>query len=225
MIMNDLLPHTGSTVPSPEWVTRLPQARQAEQLLIVAGVGKTTAYVTMHQKNADGSWQQLLTTPGLIGKEGLGKTREGYAGTPCGTFHFTCAFGFAPDPGCTAFPYLQVDESYYWSGDPRCYNVMVHLPDMPDLDTANSEHLTDYFVHYQYCLNISYNEEGVFGAGSAIFLHCLGPVKPYTGGCVAIPHEEMRRVMQLVQPNCVVVIDSLPNLSPETAAAWGLDPQ
>ena len=60
------------------------------------------------------------------------------------------------------------------------------------------------------------------GAGSAIFLHCLGPNKPYTGGCVAIPQEQMIRVLQLIDPECVVVIDSLQRLSPETWNDWGL---
>ena len=33
-------------------------------------------------------------------------------------------------------------------------------------------------------LNISFNEEGTPGRGSAIFLHCLGPQKPCTGGFI-----------------------------------------
>jgi L,D-peptidoglycan transpeptidase YkuD (ErfK/YbiS/YcfS/YnhG family) len=93
---------------------------------------------------------------------------------------------------------------------------MVNINDYPDLDTENSEHIVDYDREYQYCLNISYNEEGTPGLGSAIFLHCMGPFKPYTGGCVALPKDQMIKVMQNVQTDCVVVIDSLQNLSPET---------
>ena len=63
------------------------------------------------------------------------------------------------------------------------------------------------------CANISFNEEGTPGRGSAIFLHCFGPLKPYTGGCVAIPEYIMVQVMQLVQPDCVVVIDTLDNMN------------
>ncbi|MBQ9366075.1 MAG: hypothetical protein IJT82_09880, partial [Schwartzia sp.] len=75
---------------------------------------------------------------------------------------------------------------------------------------------------YTYCMNISYNENGTPGLGSAIFLHCFGPCKPYTGGCVAIPLEKMRFVMQHVRPDCVVVIDFLQKLSPVTAGDWGI---
>ena len=35
---------------SPEWVTKLSAAKYAEQLIVVAGIDKTTAYVTMHEK-------------------------------------------------------------------------------------------------------------------------------------------------------------------------------
>jgi L,D-peptidoglycan transpeptidase YkuD (ErfK/YbiS/YcfS/YnhG family) len=92
------------------------------------------------------------------------------------------------------------------------YNEMVSLKDYPDLDQENSEHIVDYQYQYQYCLNISYNEECTPGLGSAIFLHSFGDRKPYTGGCVSLPIEQMHFVMQHVSPDCVVVIDSLENL-------------
>ena len=209
---------------SPDWVTKLPQAKTAKQLFVVAGVGKTTAWVSMHEKDADGNWRMLMTTPGFLGKEGLDKTKEGDARTPNGTFHFTAAFGIAPDPGC-AIPYTQVDNNLYWSGDARPgmnYNQMVDIREFPGLNTEDSEHIIDYDPHYTYAMNISYNEDGTPGLGSAIFLHCFGPYKPYTGGCVAIPVENMRFVMQHVRPDCVIVIDYLKKLSPETAEKWGI---
>ena len=51
---------------SPEWVAELPEAQDAEQLFVVAGLGmdKTTATVSMHEKDEDGSWKQILSTPG-----------------------------------------------------------------------------------------------------------------------------------------------------------------
>lgn len=207
---------------SPDWVKNLPQAKTAKQLFVVAGVGKTTAWVSMHEKDADGNWRMLMTTPGFLGKEGLDKTKEGDAKTPNGTFHFTAAFGIAKDPGC-AIPYKQVDKNIYWSGDVRPgmnYNQMVDIREFPGLDVEESEHIIDYDPHYTYAMNISYNEDGTPGLGSAIFLHCFGPYKPYTGGCVAIPVENMRFVMQNVRPDCVIVIDYLKNLSPETAEKW-----
>ena len=92
------------------------------------------------------------------------------------------------------------------------YNELVSLRMNPDLALDNSEHITDYEYEYQYCLNISFNEDGTPGRGSAIFLHCLGQKKPYTGGCVAIPENLMKLVMQKVEPDCVVMIDTAEKL-------------
>ena len=202
---------------SPEWIVNLPEAKDASQLFVVAGLGmdKTTATVSMHRKDENGRWKQILSTPGFVGKNGLcldGDHREGCAQTPVGVYRFNKAFGIAADPGC-ALPYIQVDDNAYWSGDPdRQYNQMVDIRDVPELLMDDSEHIVDYEYQYQYCLNISFNEEGTPGRGSAIFLHCFGPVKPYTGGCVALPENIMKLVMQNVHEDCVVVIDTLENL-------------
>ena len=207
-------------VDSPEWVKALPAARDenVNQLLIVAGYGmdSTAASISMHQRDENGQWQRILSTPGYVGKNGLcldADHAEGCAQTPIGTYHFTTAFGIAADPGCQ-MPYLQVDDDIYWSGDfERSYNEMVRFSEVPELDMENSEHIVDYEYQYQYCLNISFNEEGTPGRGSAIFLHCLGTEKPWTGGCVAIPENIMKQVMQQVRPGCVVVIDTMENLN------------
>ena len=203
---------------SPEWVAALPEARDAGQLFIVAGMGadKTTAYISMHEKDADGVWKQVLSTPGFVGKNGLCPDEahvEGCGQTPTGVYRFNRAFGIAPDPGC-AIPYVQVDEYTYWSGDPdRNYNQMLDIRDVPDLVLDDSEHIVDYEYQYQYCLNISFNEDGTPGRGSAIFLHCFGPQKPFTGGCVAVPEYTMQQIMRRVREDCVVVIGTMEDLS------------
>ena len=207
-------------VDSPEWVVNLPVAQDesTQQLFIVAGMGmdKTTATISMHQRAGDGRWKQILSTPGYVGLNGLcldADHAEGCAQTPIGVYHFNKAFGIAADPGC-AIPYIQVDEDTYWSGDPDYhYNEMMNINDYPELAMDDSEHIVDYEYQYQYCLNISFNSEGTPGRGSAIFLHCLGPVKPYTGGCVAIPEYIMKQIMKNVTGDCVVVIDTFENLN------------
>ena len=212
---------------SPKWVAELGKEKDATQLFVVAAVGQTTAYISMHEKDKNGKWKEIMTTPGYIGKKGLGKTKEGDSKTPQGTFHFDAAFGIAADPGC-AIPYHKVTKDDYWSGDPRegyAYNQLVSIKDYPGLDVKNknTEHIIDIETEYQYCLNISYNEDCVPGVGGAIFLHCFGKIKPFTGGCVAIPEDCMIEVMRHVKPECVVVIDSLKTLSPETWKRLGLE--
>ena len=209
--------YSGIHVESPDWVSKLDAAADSEQLMVVAAFSDdaTDAWISLHEKDSDGKWYMVMTTPGFIGKNGLGKTKEGDAKTPVGTFHFNRAFGIADDPGC-AIPYVKVDENTYWSGDWRDgfhYNELVSLDDLPELATEDSERIMDYPYHYQYCLNISYNEEGVAGAGSGIFLHCFGPAKPFSAGCVAIPEDHMKYVMQHVDEKTAVVIDSYEALS------------
>ncbi len=209
-----------NVVDSPEWVTNLPQAQDESvtQLFIVAGYGmdKTSASVSMHERDAEGQWKRILSTPGLVGRNGLcldADHAEGCGQTPIGVYRFNAAFGIAADPGC-ALPYTQADDEIYWSGDPDYrYNEMVNINEYPELAMDDSEHIVDYEYEYQYCLNISFNEDGTAGRGSAIFLHCLGTQKPYTGGCVAIPEYIMLQVMQNVREDCVVVIDTMENLN------------
>lgn len=211
--------YKGISTASPDWVANLDAASTADRILIVAAFNETAtdAWVSLHEKQEDGTWKMVMTSPGFIGKNGLGKTKEGDAKTPVGVFHFNRAFGIADDPGCK-IPYVKVDQDTYWSGDPRegfHYNELVSIKDLPDLDLASgdSEHIIDYTYHYRYCLNISYNEEGTPGLGSAIFLHCFGPVKPFTGGCVSIPEDHMKYVMQHVDENTAVVINTYEALS------------
>ena len=215
---------------SPEWVEDLAAKQDVavSQLFVVAGMGmdRTTATISMHERDEDGQWKQLLSTPGYVGKYGLCLDEghvEGCGQTPIGVYHFNKAFGIAPDPGC-ALPYIQVTDDIWWSGDVRDgmhYNEMVDIRDIPELSKDDSEHIVEYEYQYQYCMNISFNEDGTPGRGSAIFLHCLGPEKPYTGGCVSIPEYIMKQVMQHVEPDCVVIIDLMENICPDMWEAWG----
>ena len=197
---------------TPQWIKNLPVAQNSEQLFIVAGIHQTTAWISFHEKDALGNWRQIITTPGFIGKNGLGKVKEGDNKTPVGTFVIDSAFGIAEDPGC-AIPYVQIDENIYWSGDWNYkYNQMVDARENPNFDKSNSEHLISYNPNYIYCLNIGYNKECIAGKGSALFIHCLDARRPWTGGCVALPEEKMKLVMQTIKPGCIAVIDSLQNL-------------
>ena len=196
---------------SPSWVSSLDAAADADQMIVVAGVDKTTAYITMHQKDADGTWQQLIATPGFIGLDGLGQANINDCYTPVGAFVVGRAFGLADDPGCK-LGYTKVDDSYYWSGDPEHdFNQLVSINDVPGLDTEASEHIADYDYAYQYVLDMGYNTECQVEKGFAFFFHSFRVNRTYTGGCVAVPEDVMRFVMQHVEPGCVFVIDSLEN--------------
>ncbi len=156
---------------SPTWVTQLDAVNDTQQLIVVAGVDKNTAYVTMHEKDAEGKWQQIITTPGFIGLDGLGNADVYHSYTPIGTFTIDKAFGLADDPGC------------------------------------------DYDYAYQYVLNMGYNCEGIPEKGCAFFFHCFRVNRPYTGGCVAVPENIMKFIMQHIKPGCKITIDYLENMN------------
>ena len=181
---------------------------------MVAGVDKTTAYVTMHKK-VKGEWKQIIATPGFIGLDGLGDANIEECYTPVGTFTIDKAFGLADDPGCK-MDYTKVDKNYYWSGDGRKgmhFNELVNIKDLPGLDKENSEHISEFDYAYQYVLNMGYNSECKVKKGFAFFLHSFRVNRPYTGGCVAVPEDIMKFIMQNVENGCKITIDSLDNMN------------
>lgn len=219
---------------SPGWLRAVPEAsdEKIRQILVVSGDGlwKATASVSLHERDQDGVWKQILMTSAYIGRNGLCRDADHWEGcgkTPMGTYHFNKAFGIAKDPGCS-IPYKKVNKYTYWSGDMRKgmhYNEMVDIRDYPGLDLTNSEHLIKYSPGYRYCLNISFNDAGTAGRGSAIFLHCFFPGRCYTSGCVSVAEDMMKLIMQRVRPDCAVVIDTKENLERkdiESAAADGV---
>ena len=211
--------YPGIDTASPLWIEDLDAAENTTQILVIAAYRSDlpTAWISLHEKYPDGTWHMVMTTPGFIGKNGLDKNCEGDLRTPTGVYHFNRAFGIADDPGC-AIPYVKVDEDTYWSCDQRDgyhYNELVSLKDLPGLDIESgcSEHIIDYVYNYKYCLNISYNEDCIPGLGSGIFLHCLGSTRPFTAGCIAIPEDHMKYVMQRIDDDTVVVINTYETLT------------
>ena len=145
--------YSGIDVLSPDWVGKLDASQNNQQIFVVAAFSEdaTDAWVSLHEKQSDGSWHMVMTTPAFIGKNGLGKTMEGDAKTPVAEFHFNRAFSIADDPG-SKIPYVKVDDDTYWSGDGEeghHYNELVDIKDIPDLDTDECEHIKDYVYHYQ----------------------------------------------------------------------------
>lgn len=181
------------------------QTYLTNQIIIVASSGSTATF-TMYTRGDDGIWKEELSTSGYVGKDGVGEASEYASYSPRGMWRFSEAFGNMPDPG-TAFPYTQVDDSYYWVDDVNSvyYNRFVSINEViPDWSSA--EHIQACGSVYNYVLALDYNSDCIPGAGSAFFLHCSNG-KP-TAGCIAIPENDMIKVMQLINKNCVIIIDT-----------------
>lgn len=173
---------------------------------IVVTVSEKTAVLSFYEKDSGGRWVELLQTPAVIGKNGIGKTKEGDLKTPVGTYHFIKAFGIKEDPG-SRLPYVQVDENDYWIDDvnSQYYNQFVS-EELVEPDWTSGEHLCEYGKLYHYVLATSYNEACIPGLGSAVFLHCASEETQYTAGCIAIDEECMKKILQMVEEDCVLII-------------------
>lgn len=60
---------------------------------------------------------------------------------------------------------------------------------------------------------MGYNSECKVKKGFAFFLHSFRVNRPYTGGCVAVPEDIMKFIMQNVENGCKITIDSLDNMN------------
>lgn len=188
-----------------DWVTELKIAAATSQIVTVETKG-SQAVVTLHEKDTNGVWSQVHSANGQIGKNGIGKTKEGDGKTPKGVYGFSFAFGSKENPGST-LPYTQVDNSYYWVDDSQSsyYNKFVTTSTtVPDWKSA--ENILSGGASYRYVLATDYNATCTPGVGSAIFMHCL----PTGGaGCIAIPEESMKVMIQKVRSGCTLVIDTV----------------
>ena len=174
---------------------------RVRQLLFVQYTGGTRAKVLLYDKIGK-KWKKVLACPGYVGSNGIGKTREGDATTPTGTFNLTSGFGILPDPGAK-MPYLQVDSSHYWCGDELYYNKLIDITHNPH--DCRGEHLIDYAPSYNYGMFLDHNKKCIYPKGSAIFLHCSGGYT-YTGGCIAVSEPDMIKILQTVEKGAKICI-------------------
>ena len=157
-------------------------------------------------------WKLILETEAIIGKNGLGKTKEGDGKTPVGVFRFTNVFGILDNPG-SKMKYTKVDERHYWVDDSisKYYNQFISTGTM-NQDWESAEHICEYEESYHYVLATSYNSECIPGAGSAVFLHCTSEDSKATEGCIAVPEVYMKELVKRVESQCVLIVDEERNI-------------
>lgn len=184
---------------------KLDCSAQTNQIVLVDYVSGSKATLSVHEKRS-GVWTQLYSCDAYVGKNGIGKTKEGDNRTPTGTFNLTTPFGIKADPGAKQ-DYTQVTKYHYWCGTSgsEYYNQFIDMRKVDRKYTSSDEYLINYKGEYNYCMFIDYNASGAEGKGSCIFLHCMGN-KKYTAGCIAIPEKVMQRIIQWAGPGAKIVI-------------------
>lgn len=196
-------------------LAELDAAKETDSLVVVAGSGMDSSAVKVgyYRKNDEGVWQEQFCTTGFCGHNGMAADkREGDRRTPVGTYSFIHAFGSLADPG-SILPYKQLDDGDYWvdDSDSPYYNQMVNTR-ITKKNWRSAEHLIEIVPQYRYALALNYNtDERIPGKGSAIFLHGFHSWKTWTEGCIAIPEEYVKMlVQQLDKDSRIVIMPDLP---------------
>lgn len=191
------------------FVSNFKIAETVSQMIVVSADG-SRANLTMHEKTESGFWEEILTTKGWVGENGVGTASEYDTKTPAGIFTLSFAFGNKDNPG-TTFSYIKADSSHYWVDDvnSKYYNKFVSTNEIsPDWNSA--EHINSCGTAYNYVLPIDYNTECIPGKGSAMFLHVSTGIP--TAGCVTVQESDMVYILSHIRNGCVIVIDTQENI-------------
>ncbi len=179
-------------------------------LITVQASQQHDAVVTLFEKtklNGKTIWTEILNCEAYIGKNGLGKTKEGDYMTPIGDFGIVTAFGIKSNPG-TKLPYIDVTDDIYACCDEKAYNKIININDVPHKNEED-EHMIEYTPEYNYGFQIDYNKDREVGVGNSIFFHCKGTVNS-TGGCIALAEADLVEIMKKIDKNTRVIIDYMP---------------
>lgn len=155
------------------------------------------------EKSEKNAWTIVLECDGIVGKNGIGKTKEGDNLAPKGDFPVLEAFGIKQNPG-TKLKYININENIYACEDKEYYNNIINIAEKPH--ECNGEHMIEYSPEYNYGFKIGYNIENELGKGSLIFFHCKG-AKSYTGGCIAVNENYVKEILQTIDDTTRVIID------------------
>ncbi|MEW5811242.1 MAG: L,D-transpeptidase family protein [Actinomycetota bacterium] len=175
-----------------------PDSEASTQRIVVSApepdspVGELTAYERVGDR-----WQVVLgPTPADLGQLGVGAPADDVFRTPEGTFPLGQAFGRSENPG-TRMPYFVATDEDWWDEDvdSPTYNTHVHAA---EIDSEDAENLYDSGEIYDYAVLIEHNPQRVPGRSAGIFLHVTDG-EP-TWGCVAIGRDQMRSVLQWLDP-------------------------
>jgi L,D-peptidoglycan transpeptidase YkuD (ErfK/YbiS/YcfS/YnhG family) len=217
-------PNTATTAPraTRPLPMRLTHLGTSSQVLVVRSKGWSTTHATLvaWQRGSDGTWHRVLApVPARLGWNGFAwasRRVQSSGETPAGTFRLLRGFGIARPAGAL-LPYLVVDHNDWWPYDPRdpkTYNVLqTSRPEAAHWRRSWAEHLATYRTQYRFAVVLDYNlpsgvhqvgQQWVAGQpanthkGGGIFLHVNG--KGATAGCVSVPRQVMRTILQWLDP-------------------------
>lgn len=151
-----------------------------------------------------------------IGRNGLGKEKEGDGKSPTGVYELGSAFGYGGAPEGSTWPWRETTQTDYWVEDSisQYYNLHVDIDEIiKDWEIAAKL----YIPEYRRALEVLYNPDNIKGDGSAIFLHVWKNEETSTGGCTAMTDATIETVLKWLREDAnalllqIKYIDPLPD--------------
>jgi L,D-peptidoglycan transpeptidase YkuD (ErfK/YbiS/YcfS/YnhG family) len=138
---------------------------------------------------------------GTIGTKGFAsfnKKLEGDGTSPTGIFSLGTAFGYNPSIS-TKMPYRRITDDDFWVDDVRSADYNRWVRGRPQ--TASVEKMKREDGLYRHGIVIEYNMDPIErGKGSAVFLHRWQGKDKSTRGCVAMPEDQILRLLAWLDP-------------------------
>lgn len=194
-------PGDGDASPLP---ARMADTGGGSQLITAeaSALNSTSGTLTWWERR-DGEWVRVGSADARFGAKGLvegAERQQGTNTTPTGLYDLPFGFGIQAAPAGTSVTYRAVTANSWWcqDNDSASYNRWVE-PLPSDCRAAEAEKLSSYGTQYAYALVIGFNyAQPVRGRGAGIFLHVNGAGA--TAGCVSVPEDAMRRILQWADP-------------------------
>ena len=171
---------------------------EAGQMVKITHAVGHTARAVWYEKGDEGWVQVSDEWQVTIGRNGLGKEKEGDGKTPVGVYrlHDVYGYGFV----ATKMPFFKSDEELLCVDDAesRYYDRIVDSRRVVK-DFKSFERMKRADDLYAIVVTMGYNEEKVPGKGSCIFLHIRNGDQP-TAGCIGFPKEALKKLVGWLDP-------------------------
>ncbi|MGA9045349.1 L,D-transpeptidase family protein [Sulfuricurvum sp.] len=176
----------------------------SEQLAVVLSPELNATSASLQRYEKQNTWVKIGDkVPVTLGRSGLGYgafkqplKNEGDGRSPTGLFPITSTFGY--DQNTTfKLPYWHADENLYCVDDVNDsrYNKMLRIYDKSSLPSSYEVMRRPDGV-YRYGAVIGYNDSGVKGRGSCIFIHLNHADKHPTSGCTAMDELPLKTLLE-----------------------------
>jgi L,D-peptidoglycan transpeptidase YkuD (ErfK/YbiS/YcfS/YnhG family) len=179
-------------------INRLNKLPNGQALVVVTSHAKARSGTLFFYEKQHRTWRKVFAPIRVVvGKNGIGKQKEGDGKTPAGIYPLGIAFGTAKKPAGLKIPYRKTTAYDYWVDDPssKDYNRWVYYRGNPYRRWKSFERLAHPL--YKYAIVIRYNDNPVVkGKGSAIFLHIWPRPSGYTLGCIAMAEKDLLAIMK-----------------------------